>query len=1096
MLRLSKLTDAEYVLGQVAGGLEDYYLGAGEAPGVWSGRLAGELGLVGVVGAAELRALIERRHPGSGEALGGGRTARVRAVDATFSAPKSVSLLWAFGDPETAAVVSVAHVEAVEAALGFVERRAAVTRRQRGGVRARASTSGWAAATFVHRTSRSGDPQLHTHAVIPNVVRRDDGVWVALDATELYRWAKAAGSVYQEQLRRLLVERLGVAWGPDRNGCRELNGIGDAQLRAFSKRTGQIEAYLAARGESDLADRRARMRADEAASVATRPAKDRTLTPQRLRDRWDAEAAAVGLPCGAGLLDAVGAGGAPRAGLDRRAVQELFDRLVDPELGLCRHDARFGEAQVIEAVAAWGAGRLNTGEIETLAGWFLDSPRVVRLHRPDPTGRSPGQWSTLAHRRVEDRLLANLARLTDRHSTGIAGDPDPLEASGRFRLGQDQEAAVAALCGPGAALRALISPAGYGKTTTLSAAVDAARRAGREVVAVSTTNQAVDQLAKVGIPATTVARFVADGSRLAAGTVLVVDEFSQLPTREADALLAAAAGCRDGMVWMVGDPLQAQPVGPGGLAAWLAEQTAGGAVPVAELTVNRRQADPTERHALAAYRDGRVGDSQQVRDGAGWEHHHPDRDAAVAAMAAAVAADLRAHGPSQVAALAVTHADCETLADDIRARLAADGRLTGPTLEGPGWSGPRHYQAGDRILLHAHLPAGDQRRLANGTTATILAVTADGLRVRADDAGPDQTVLVPAGFVAGRRADGRSQVSHAWARTIDGVQGGTYRQVHLLATPALDHYRGYVGQSRGIQPTHTWNTTLAPAGEAGDHGGRVLQAATSTAEQIAAALARAHPKTFAAADDPYRHEATVRAEQAHHHDVLARRPPEVTEQIQQARRQVAACVSAAADAHQALAYWQQQAGTGKWAVKPGRRRAQRDATRAVADLGVEADQAQGRLTAACTHLGQLIDQQAAADGFEHDNAWRHEHLEVLDQRLARHWTDAVVAAAREGHPHVYGPGRLATARRFLCHQLGTAAPSRTPAPGPGAEVVSDPARALADLDTAVATARTGTRTGTRPAPTRRRSPGAWPTPGLAPAPPLPPVPDSDPTITL
>ena len=96
---------------------------------------------------------------------------------------------------------------------GFVEARAAVTRRQVGGVRQRAETSGWAAATFVHRTSREGDPQLHTHAVIPNLVRREDGLWVAIDATVLYRWAKAAGSVYQEELRRRLSERLGVGWG-------------------------------------------------------------------------------------------------------------------------------------------------------------------------------------------------------------------------------------------------------------------------------------------------------------------------------------------------------------------------------------------------------------------------------------------------------------------------------------------------------------------------------------------------------------------------------------------------------------------------------------------------------------------------------------------------------------------------------------------------------------------------------------------------------------------------------------------------------------------------------------------------------------------
>ena len=130
----------------------------------------------------------------------------------------------------------------------------------------------------MHRSSREGDPQLHTHAVIPNLVCREDGAWVAIDATALYRWAKAAGSVYQEELRRRLSARLGVGWGPDRNGCREMTGLSEAQLRAFSKRTAQIEAHLAATGQVP-ADRKARMQADEAASLATRARKDRSLTP-------------------------------------------------------------------------------------------------------------------------------------------------------------------------------------------------------------------------------------------------------------------------------------------------------------------------------------------------------------------------------------------------------------------------------------------------------------------------------------------------------------------------------------------------------------------------------------------------------------------------------------------------------------------------------------------------------------------------------------------------------------------------------------------------------------------------------------------------
>jgi conjugative relaxase-like TrwC/TraI family protein len=225
MLRITKLADAEYLIGQVGRGIDDYYMGIGEAPGVWHGRLADQLGLSGVVRDDDLRGLLLGHHPGTDEALlGGHRERRVAAFDVTFSAPKSVSVLWAFASPEVWSIASIAHVEAVAVALEFLERRAGATRQQVDGERERIPT-GTAAATFVHRTSREGDPQLHTHAVVANVGVRPDGSYAALDATPLYEWGKAAGSVYQEELRRRLTERLGVEWGPDRHGCREMTGF-------------------------------------------------------------------------------------------------------------------------------------------------------------------------------------------------------------------------------------------------------------------------------------------------------------------------------------------------------------------------------------------------------------------------------------------------------------------------------------------------------------------------------------------------------------------------------------------------------------------------------------------------------------------------------------------------------------------------------------------------------------------------------------------------------------------------------------------------------------------------------------------------------
>ena len=160
-------------------------------------------------------------------------------------------------------------------------------------------------AGFVHRTSREGDPQLHTHCLVPNLVRRTgDGRHVAFDGGPLFEWARAAGSVYQNHLQRTLSRELAVVWGPDRNNTREMEGFTSSQLRAFSKRTAQIEAELEAKG-ARYESPALRMQADDEASLATRTAKDHSLTPSLLAGRWQAEAEQVGVAIGANLERAV-----------------------------------------------------------------------------------------------------------------------------------------------------------------------------------------------------------------------------------------------------------------------------------------------------------------------------------------------------------------------------------------------------------------------------------------------------------------------------------------------------------------------------------------------------------------------------------------------------------------------------------------------------------------------------------------------------------------------------------------------------------------------------------------------------------------------
>src|SRR5919199_6909742 len=104
-----------------------------------------------------------------------------------------------------------------------MERRGAGTRRGPGGVHAIAGR-GLAAAAFRHRTSRAGDPQLHTHVLVANVVLGADGQWSTLDGRRIYAHAKTAGYLYEARLRSLLTRNLGVKWGPIRNGIADVDG--------------------------------------------------------------------------------------------------------------------------------------------------------------------------------------------------------------------------------------------------------------------------------------------------------------------------------------------------------------------------------------------------------------------------------------------------------------------------------------------------------------------------------------------------------------------------------------------------------------------------------------------------------------------------------------------------------------------------------------------------------------------------------------------------------------------------------------------------------------------------------------------------------
>jgi conjugative relaxase-like TrwC/TraI family protein len=215
----------DYYTRELADSHEQYLSGHGESPGRWYGAGATSLGLDGEASVGGFRRMFEGRHPHTGELLGHPHGKRaVPAFDVVLRPTKSVSILYGLADPATGRAVLDAHHAGVREAVAYLDEHVG-TRRGHGGVEY-VSGQGLLAVGFDHRTSREGDPLLHTHLVVANRTQGPDGRWTALDGRDVYRHRLAADAIYRACYQRELVRTLGVEWTPaDRHGNRELAGM-------------------------------------------------------------------------------------------------------------------------------------------------------------------------------------------------------------------------------------------------------------------------------------------------------------------------------------------------------------------------------------------------------------------------------------------------------------------------------------------------------------------------------------------------------------------------------------------------------------------------------------------------------------------------------------------------------------------------------------------------------------------------------------------------------------------------------------------------------------------------------------------------------
>ncbi|MBW4037183.1 MAG: relaxase domain-containing protein, partial [Proteobacteria bacterium] len=458
-------------------------------------------------------------------------------VDYTFSADKSVSLAWAFAPTEAERnLIAQAHRDAVHAAMLAVAETVGQARMGKGGRDgAEKGSIGWVA--FDHYTARptleiarrgadgrmetelvtvkvAGDPQLHTHVAVPNVVLTPGGRVGSLDMLQMHDRIHEWGALYQAHLAQNL-RALGAEVTLDETlGSARLTAVPDAVRAAFSKRTrdalADAKSYAKDSGANwDRMSPDERIMLLKGGAFASRSAKADDLSDF---SAWERQAAKLGYRHRS-VLDPLNPKPAlsaeQRIDVAYRAGAKLLGRQFEHRAVLGEADARVAAARGLIASGLSGAADIDTvravfskrGVTDTWStvsgGLFAIRPQTslieVALVRDDPAVEgatiTETRLTTQAQLDQEQRVI-ELAR---KHAADPRGGLTPaaiqrgiaatdLDLTGAH--GQAQRRIIDHL-GLGGRFAVAIGAAGAGKTTLLKPLVAAWHEQGADIHGVS-----------------------------------------------------------------------------------------------------------------------------------------------------------------------------------------------------------------------------------------------------------------------------------------------------------------------------------------------------------------------------------------------------------------------------------------------------------------------------------------------------------------------------------------------------------------------------------------------------------------------------------
>jgi conjugative relaxase-like TrwC/TraI family protein len=811
----------------------DYYLSPeGEptqAPGRWlaSPETLARLGLEGEkVEGSDFIALMEGRHPRTDQWLrqagaGGGRGG---GIDLTFSAPKSVSTVWALGDPSQRRDMEAAHAAAVTEAMAHLTETVPTVRRSHDGVVVEDHAVDLVAAEYRHTTARgvmegdAPDPQLHSHVVVTSAIR-DDGRIVAVASRPIFRAAREVGAYYRSALAHELAERgYAIERGTGREGRYfEVAGVPRGLLDAFSARSREVaRAAERFRAKWGRAPERGELRQ---LKLENRKAKV-LVTHSDLQQAWNETAARFDDMADEPRALRETTGVAPvEMALEDRVEQRLTERAATFEAGELR--AVLLEQSVGELPPRQALARARTMVAERrilpLEGGLLTT-LAVRA-REQAIERRFGELSTAAGRDVGE------------HAREFAGDRIAERIGAR--LSDEQDHALRVITGPerGAIL---VGPAGTGKGVVIDAAARAEQLTDRRTLGIAVSGSTAQRLGQDS-PALAGQTLTLDAlvARVQRGQLLVdedttiyFDEAGMADTDRLDRLTEVVVDTGSKLV-AIGDGAQLPSIGAGGMFDRLAQL-----VPSAQLSNVRRTLDPAEQRAWADLRAGRTDRAMAHYLAQGRLHMADTRDDALERAVRNWATLTETHPIEQVALISdASNKEIHRLNARAQHYRSERGELGELEVQVPGV----HYgvRAGDRVaMIDQHHEPG-QERIENGARGQVLDINDAGeVMVEFDVTGQWRTLA----------GDDLARLRLGYAQHIHRAQGATVTRT-LVVTGGWQTSKepAYVEASRAREGTD-WYVSREDLGVEGHDSDRITRLAEAMSRSHAQTPSLAHPE--------------------------------------------------------------------------------------------------------------------------------------------------------------------------------------------------------------------------------------------------------------